>query len=57
MIAKTAQAHLEKEYRKLTINLERAKTRKGVTPAELEALQTKIDVNKFLQKCVEEVMS
>jgi hypothetical protein len=44
-----AKAYLEKEYRKLTINLERAINRNGVTQAEIDALQKKIDINLYLQ--------
>lgn len=49
-ISEIAKAYLEKEYRKLIINLERALNKQGVTEAEIDALQHKIDINMYLQQ-------
>lgn len=47
-----AREYLEKEHKKLTISLERALNRNGITQTEIDNLQRKIDINLYLQtKC------
>lgn len=49
-ISEIAKAYLEKECRKLIINLERALNKQGVAESEIDALQQKIDINLYLQQ-------
>lgn len=52
MVKEAAKAFLEKEHRKLVINLERATQRPNVTQAELYNLQQKININLYLQEAL-----
>ena len=53
MVPELAKAYLEKEYRRLTISLERSKAKPNVSQEELYNLEKNIEINNYLQQLVE----
>lgn len=53
-IKETTLTHLNKEYNRLLISLERAKAKPNVSQEELDSLQSKIEINAYLRQLVTE---
>lgn len=47
-IKETALVYLDKEHKRILINLDRAKARPNVAQDELDALRSKLEINSYL---------